>query len=91
METTQIAAPTEVHAEIQVDQVEQTNQIAPTPEEMQAIVVELEAYRQRIIDDMMALGKRFKLPKSTVMERLETHPEILEIDQHLSQLREQLG
>ncbi len=65
--------------------------VAPTPEELQSIVAELEAYRQRIIDDMMTLGKRFKLPKSTVMERLETHPEILEIDQHLSQLRTLLG
>ncbi len=61
----------------------------PTPEAIAEVIAELEAYRQRIIDDTLAMAQKIKMSKKSVTETLEQHPEIAKIDAMLASLREQ--
>jgi uncharacterized protein (UPF0305 family) len=66
----------------------------PTPEidreELSAVIAELEQYRQRIIDETLAMAQKIKVAKKTALQQLEVHPEITKIDGMLAELREQL-
>ena len=59
----------------------------PTPEEIAGVIVELEKYRERLVEDFTNTAKKAKLPKSMVMAQLKSHPEIMKIDASLAQLR----
>jgi hypothetical protein len=59
---------------------------APTAAEVAEIVLELEKYRDRLVNEMTEAGKKAKLSKSAVMANLE--PELAEIDQRLAQARQ---
>ncbi|MEM9539661.1 MAG: acetyltransferase [Cyanobacteria bacterium P01_E01_bin.42] len=50
-------------------------------------IAELEQYRQRLIDDTLAIAKKVKANKKATLARLDKHPEILKIDQMLADLR----
>jgi hypothetical protein len=65
------------------------SEATPTPEAIAEVITELEAYRQRIIDDTMAMGQKIKMSKKSVLETLEQHPEIAKIDEMLASLRSQ--
>ena len=56
------------------------------PEEIAAVITGLEQYRQRIIDDTMALAKRAKISKAITLANLEKHPELNQIDKMLADL-----
>lgn len=58
----------------------------PSPAEIAEVVAELQAYRDRLIEDFTATAKKAKLPKSMVMAQLKTHPEIAKIEASLAQL-----
>lgn len=58
--------------------------------EIAAAIAELEQYRQRIVDDALQTGKLVRVPTKRTMAALESHPELLQIDRMLQQLREQL-
>jgi hypothetical protein len=58
----------------------------PSPAEIAEVVAELQAYRDRLIEDFTATAKKAKLPKSMVMAQLKTHPEIVKIEASLAQL-----
>jgi hypothetical protein len=62
---------------------------APTAEELQEIIAELEKYRDRLISDMTEAGKKAKMMKSAVMQHLE--PELQAIDTRLETAREMLA
>ena len=51
------------------------------------VIAELEQYRQRPIDDTLAIAKKVKANKKATLERLDQHPEILKIDRMLADLR----
>ena len=65
-------------------------QALPTPEELQSMIAELEAYRARIFDETIAVAKKAKLPKKLVLEQLEKNPDVIKIDGALVQLKAQL-
>lgn len=50
-------------------------------------IAELEQYRQRLIDDTVAIAKKVKASKKDTMARLEKHPEILKIDSMIADFR----
>ena len=60
-----------------------------TAEELASVILELEQYRQRLIDDMTAAAQKAKLPPSKLKKRLE--PELAKIDATLENLRAQHG
>ncbi|MEL7083996.1 MAG: hypothetical protein AAGM36_05815 [Cyanobacteria bacterium J06597_1] len=66
-------------------------QALPTPEEIQSMIAELEAYRARIFDETIAVAKKAKLPKKLVIEQLEKNPDVVKIDGALTQLKAQLA
>ncbi|HIK37503.1 MAG TPA: acetyltransferase [Geminocystis sp. M7585_C2015_104] len=59
--------------------------------EIEAVIVELEQYRQRLINDIINMGKKIKLSHKKVEQNINEHPEINKIDQILKQLRAQIG
>ncbi len=66
-------------------------QALPSPEEIQTVIAELEAYRARIFDETIAVAKKAKLPKKLVLEQLEKNPDVVKIDGALNQLKAQLA
>lgn len=67
---------------------ETTNQ-PPSKEEIQETIIEFEEYRERLINDIVEMGKKIKLSKKAVDKNITEHPEIAYIDQVLAQLRSQ--
>ena len=68
---------------------EDANQSVQTPdtaEEIAELLVEFEQYRQRLVDDTVAVAKKAKMSKSTVMEQLE--PELAKIDAMIEGLKQ---
>lgn len=69
---------------------------AETPDAPQAneatvaeLIAELEQYRQRLIEDTMAMAQKLKLPKKSALAKLDANPEIARIDTMLAELRGQ--
>lgn len=62
------------------------NATASLPE-LEEAIAEMEAYRERLVNDMTAMAQRAKISKSQMMTNLE--PELSQIDTALQQLREQ--
>ncbi|MEM7553197.1 MAG: hypothetical protein AAF378_03705 [Cyanobacteria bacterium P01_A01_bin.84] len=58
----------------------------PTASELAEIIQEFEQYRDRLLNETMEAAKRAKLPKSTVMAKLE--PELKQIDAKIQELRD---
>lgn len=67
----------------------------PTPEinreEIETAIAELEQYRQRIIDETLAMAQKIKVAKKTALQQLEAHPEIAQIDGMLTAWRDRLA
>jgi predicted peroxiredoxin len=57
--------------------------------EIEEMILELEQYRERIINDILQMGKKIKLSKKAVAKNITEHPEIADIDKILEQLRSQ--
>jgi hypothetical protein len=58
----------------------------PTAAEIVEIIGELEAYRDRLINDMTEAAKKAKMTKAAMMQHME--PELKEIDLRLDGLRQ---
>ena len=67
---------------------EQTDQ-APTVEELQESIDELTAYRERLYNDVIGLGKKLRLSQKKIDATINAHPELSRIDEVLSQLKQQ--
>lgn len=52
------------------------------------IITQLEAYRQRIFDDTLAMAKKLKLSKKATLVKLEENPEVIEINKKIASLQE---
>ncbi len=44
-----------------------TNTSAPTTQEIEAVINELEQYRERIVNETIEMAKKVKMPKARVM------------------------
>jgi hypothetical protein len=56
------------------------------PQALAEAIEELKAYRQRIIDDTLAMAQKIKVSKKAALEQLDKHPEIAQIDEMLAAL-----
>ena len=65
-------------------------QAPPTPDEIQTVIAELQAYRERIYEETLTVAKKAKLPKKLVLEQLEKNPDVVKIDAAVKQLQAQL-
>ncbi|MDJ0555071.1 MAG: acetyltransferase [Microcoleaceae cyanobacterium MO_207.B10] len=65
------------------------NTPAPTAEEIEVVIKELEAYRERIVNENLEAAKKVKMSKPKVMANLDKNPELSRIDQALKELRSQ--
>ena len=57
--------------------------------EIEEMIVELEQYRERLVEDLLQMAKKIKLSKKAVDKNITEHPEIVRIDEVLAQLRSQ--
>jgi len=61
----------------------------PTLQELQDSIEELEAYRSRLRDDVIAMGKKLKLPQKRIDATVAEHAELQRLDEVLEQLLKQ--
>ena len=57
-----------------------------TAQEIADVVAELEQYRERLANDLLAMAQRANIPRATVLAQLEYHPEIAKVDAILQHL-----
>ncbi len=67
----------------------ETSQQTASKAEINQIIAELEQYRERIVNEVLEMGKKIKLSKKAVNSHLEANPEIARIDAALAQLKSQ--
>jgi hypothetical protein len=58
-----------------------------TPEELTEMITDLEQYRERIVNDTLAMAQKAKIMKSQALANLE--PNLAKIDATLESLRQQ--
>ena len=61
----------------------------PTLQDLQASIEELEAYRNRLRDDVIAMGKKLKLPQKRIDATVAEHAELQRLGAVLEQLLRQ--
>jgi len=61
----------------------------PTLQDLQASIEELEAYRKRLRDDVIAMGKKLKLPQKRIDATVQEHAELQRLGEVLEQLLKQ--
>ena len=62
---------------------------APSVEELQESTDELSAYRERLYNDVIGLGKKLRLSQKKIDATIKEHPELTRIDAILTQLKVQ--
>ena len=62
---------------------------APSVKELQESIDELSAYRERLYNDVIGLGKKLRLSQKKIDATVNEHPELTRIDEILSQLKHQ--
>jgi len=58
-------------------------------EELQESIDELSAYRERLYNDVVGLGKKLRLSQKKIDATISEHPELTRIDEVLDQLKTQ--
>lgn len=61
----------------------------PTLQELQDSIEELEAYRNRLREDVIAMGKKLKLPQKRIDATVAEHAELQRLEEVLGQLLQQ--
>ncbi len=62
----------------------------PSITELQDTLKELSAYRDRLRDDVIAMGQKLKLPQKRIDATIAEHPELQRLDVVVEQLEEQI-
>ncbi|MFL2506454.1 hypothetical protein SynA15127_00487 [Synechococcus sp. A15-127] len=58
----------------------------PSLEELQESIDELSAYRERLFQDVVGLGKKLRLSQKKIDATIAEHPELQRLDEVMSQL-----
>ena len=69
---------------------DQPPQQAASIDELQESIDELSAYRERLYNDVLGLGKKLRLSQKKIDAALSEHPELTRIDEVLDQLKAQI-
>jgi len=62
----------------------------PSITELQDTLKELSAYRDRLRDDVIAMGQKLKLPQKRIDATIAEHPELQRLNVVVEQLEEQI-
>ena len=62
----------------------------PSITELQDTLKELSAYRDRLRDDVIAMGQKLKLPQKRIDATIAEHPELQRLEVVVEQLEEQI-
>lgn len=62
-----------------------------TPQDIQESIEQLVAYRDRLRQDVIAMGQKLKLPQAKIDRTLADHPELTRLEEVLGQLQSQLS
>ena len=62
----------------------------PSIAELQDTLKELSAYRDRLRDDVIAMGQKLKLPQKRIDATIAEHPELQRLDVVVEQLEQQI-
>ena len=62
-----------------------------TPQDIQESIEQLVAYRDRLRQDVIAMGQKLKLPQAKIDRTLADHPELTRLEEVLGQLQSQLA
>ncbi|QNI72602.1 hypothetical protein [Synechococcus sp. NOUM97013] len=62
----------------------------PSITELQDTLKELSAYRDRLRDDVIAMGQKLKLPQKRIDATIAEHPELQRLTVVVEQLEEQI-
>ncbi|WP_042503830.1 hypothetical protein [Parasynechococcus marenigrum] len=65
---------------------DQTASDLPSIEELQESIDELSAYRERLFQDVVGLGKKLRLSKKKIDSTVAEHAELKRLDEVMSQL-----
>lgn len=60
---------------------------SPSPEELDESIKQLIAFRDRLIGDVIGMGRKLKMPQKQVDFTLSQHPELQKIEAVLAQLQ----
>ena len=63
----------------------------PNPQDIQESIEQLVAYRDRMRQDVIAMGQKLKLPQAKIDRTLVDHPELTRLEEVLGQLQSQLA
>ena len=66
-----------------------TDASQPSKKDLDDALEELMTYRHRLVNDVVAMGQRLKLPRKQVEHNLSNHHELLKIDEIMIQLQSQ--
>jgi|TARA_X000000950_G_scaffold249545_1_gene309519 hypothetical protein len=66
--------------------VDQSASDLPSLEELQESIDELSAYRERLFQDVVGLGKKLRLSQKKIDATIAEHPELQRLDEVMSQL-----
>lgn len=61
------------------------------PQDIQESIEQLVAYRDRLRQDVIAMGQKLKLPQAKIDRTLADHPELTRLEEVLGQLQSQLS
>ena len=62
----------------------------PSITELQDTLKELSSYRDRLRDDVIAMGQKLKLPQKRIDATIAEHPELQRLNVVVEQLEEQI-
>ena len=65
---------------------DQTAPDLPSIEELQESIDELSAYRERLFQDVVGLGRKLRLSQKKIDTTVAEHPELKRLDEVMSQL-----
>lgn len=63
----------------------------PNPQDIQESIEQLVAYRDRLRQDVIAMGQKLKLPQAKIDRTLVDHQELTRLEEVLGQLQSQLA
>ncbi len=67
----------------------ETSQQTASTSEIDEVIAELEQYRNRIVNEVLEMGKKIKLSKKAVAAHIDGNPDIARIDEALAKLKSQ--
>ena len=63
----------------------------PTAQELQDSIQELSDYRDRLHKEFLEVARKLQMPQNRIMAMIDKHPELIQIEKVISQLKRELN